>query len=432
MPELTPKLGIKKPLGNETVSRASFNENYDIIDKYAVREPFLLESAVYDSVGNKIEITIGPGRANFLGTLVVKDTNTYSIAAPAANTNYYLYLKSDGTVTHNTTGGEMAGAVLIWKVSTGATVDAITTQDLRGGLPGAAARVVKDHLDAHVAAADPHPQYVLDAEKGAANGVATLDANGTIPMAQVPILTTDKADGGFLRAKDLLAQGFVVSGLVASKNATVANQLDVTAGTAVLKQANGAYITRDIAASSFTTSVASIYYLDLNPDGTYSWGTAPSTQANYLPIAEVTTDASGNISTVTDKRLWRYPWSLGPSFYYRVRVGWDVTTSSTTPVNINKGGWGDTVPTVPPNWKVLYNFHIAALTAGYTATIEIYDAITSTVKKSATYSAAGIYSIDVTDLVGCHIVGRVYVNNTAASVTIPIATVIIKEQTIDN
>ncbi|AEE95796.1 hypothetical protein [Mahella australiensis] len=35
MPELTPKLGIKKPLGNETVSRAAFNENYDIIDAQA-------------------------------------------------------------------------------------------------------------------------------------------------------------------------------------------------------------------------------------------------------------------------------------------------------------------------------------------------------------------------------------------------------------
>ncbi|AYO30795.1 hypothetical protein D2962_09395 [Biomaibacter acetigenes] len=35
MPELTPKLGIKKPLGNETVSRAAFNENYDIIDANA-------------------------------------------------------------------------------------------------------------------------------------------------------------------------------------------------------------------------------------------------------------------------------------------------------------------------------------------------------------------------------------------------------------
>lgn len=32
MPDLTPNLGIKKPLGNENVSRASFNENWDILD----------------------------------------------------------------------------------------------------------------------------------------------------------------------------------------------------------------------------------------------------------------------------------------------------------------------------------------------------------------------------------------------------------------
>ncbi|HOV80187.1 MAG TPA: hypothetical protein PK728_08760 [Bacillota bacterium] len=38
MPELTPKLGIKKPLGNETVSRAAFNENWDIIDQNAASQ----------------------------------------------------------------------------------------------------------------------------------------------------------------------------------------------------------------------------------------------------------------------------------------------------------------------------------------------------------------------------------------------------------
>lgn len=32
MPELTPRLGIKKPLGNENVTRQSFNDNWDIID----------------------------------------------------------------------------------------------------------------------------------------------------------------------------------------------------------------------------------------------------------------------------------------------------------------------------------------------------------------------------------------------------------------
>lgn len=38
MPELTTKLGIKKPLGNETVSRAAFNENWDIIDAGVVAD----------------------------------------------------------------------------------------------------------------------------------------------------------------------------------------------------------------------------------------------------------------------------------------------------------------------------------------------------------------------------------------------------------
>ncbi len=38
MPELTPKLGIKKPLGNETVNRTSFNENWDIIDANVVAD----------------------------------------------------------------------------------------------------------------------------------------------------------------------------------------------------------------------------------------------------------------------------------------------------------------------------------------------------------------------------------------------------------
>ena len=70
MPTITPKLGLKKPLGNETVRRESFNENFDIIDKMAAREPFILKSTVYDSENDRIEVTIGPGRADFLGTIV--------------------------------------------------------------------------------------------------------------------------------------------------------------------------------------------------------------------------------------------------------------------------------------------------------------------------------------------------------------------------
>nr|WP_278430377.1 hypothetical protein [Brevibacillus laterosporus] len=41
MPTLTPRLGIKKPLGNENVLRAPFNENWDTIDaKVATQEDF--------------------------------------------------------------------------------------------------------------------------------------------------------------------------------------------------------------------------------------------------------------------------------------------------------------------------------------------------------------------------------------------------------
>ena len=51
MPDLTPKLGIKKPLGNETVSRAAFNENWDIIDANAQKN--IVQSATAPS--NPIE-----------------------------------------------------------------------------------------------------------------------------------------------------------------------------------------------------------------------------------------------------------------------------------------------------------------------------------------------------------------------------------------
>lgn len=104
-------------------------------------------------------------------------------------------------------------------------------------------------------------------------------------------------------AADIFASGFVLSGMIASKNATKANQLDVAAGACYVQQADGGLRRFTPAAASFTTSLASaVYYLDFQPDGTYSWGTAHSNQAGYLPIAEVTTDAAGNIFTVTDKR----------------------------------------------------------------------------------------------------------------------------------
>ncbi|MDE1904950.1 MAG: hypothetical protein KGH75_00685 [Rhodospirillales bacterium] len=103
-----------------------------------------------------------------------------------------------------------------------------------------------------------------------------------------------------------LFTAFVLSGLVCTKDGTTANQLDVTAGTAFLLQADNTLRRRAQAASiggQFTTSALSTtYYLDLNPDGTWSFATSHSGVSNYLAICHLTTDGSGNISTVTDAR----------------------------------------------------------------------------------------------------------------------------------
>ncbi len=76
MPELTPKLGIKKPLGNETVSRAAFNENWDIIDQNTVADK-----------GNVPSIQAGPDASK-----------------PAAGTAGRLYIATDTKIIYQDTG----------------------------------------------------------------------------------------------------------------------------------------------------------------------------------------------------------------------------------------------------------------------------------------------------------------------------------------
>lgn len=98
-----------------------------------------------------------------------------------------------------------------------------------------------------------------------------------------------------------LFSAFVLTGLTASKDGTTANKLNVTSGTAYPQQTDATIRQKGIPATSFMTSALnSTYYLDLNPNGSYSFGTSHSTVTNYMPIAQVTTDASGNISGVLD------------------------------------------------------------------------------------------------------------------------------------
>jgi hypothetical protein len=189
MPEQSEKLGLSLPLGNETVNRAVYRANLVEIDKKAaaqaqVDEPFFLKSAVYDLGGNKIDLTFGLGKAAFLGTIVSKISDSaYAITTPVINTSYYIFIMNDGTFTHNLDGAEIAGAVLIWKVMTGAEVDDIMNEDQRGRLCGAAARIVQDNLDNHEAAVNPHPQYANQS----LDGWVSITATCTYVSADDPI-----------------------------------------------------------------------------------------------------------------------------------------------------------------------------------------------------------------------------------------------------
>jgi hypothetical protein len=103
-----------------------------------------------------------------------------------------------------------------------------------------------------------------------------------------------------------LITGFVVLGLVATRDGSILNQLDVTAGTAYLLQTADNTLQRKAIASSAgpltTATPSTTYFLDLNPSGAYNFATTHSAVTGHLTIASCTTDGSGNILVVTDAR----------------------------------------------------------------------------------------------------------------------------------
>jgi hypothetical protein len=93
-------------------------------------------------------------------------------------------------------------------------------------------------------------------------------------------------------------------GLTAAIDGTHANQLDVAGGVALLRQSDSSLGRVAPSAATFqTVQINSTYYLDVNPDGSWSWAISHSGVSGALTIAQVTTDGSGNISTVTDERM---------------------------------------------------------------------------------------------------------------------------------
>lgn len=98
---------------------------------------------------------------------------------------------------------------------------------------------------------------------------------------------------------------FVHSGIVCTKDGTNPKQLDITSGYAFATMADGTTGFIVVASdNTHTTSTPSTtYYLFLCNDGTWQWSTTSTGPTNSLPICQATTDGSGNISAVTDKRV---------------------------------------------------------------------------------------------------------------------------------
>jgi len=270
MPTQTPKLGIQKPLGNETVNRQSFNTNWDIIDQEAKREPFRPKSATYNSGTGVIDVVIGPGRVNFTGTPVETSSDTtYSITGPLTNTNYYIFFKNDGTFTHNTDNSNISQAVRVVQVSVGASLDSITMTDLRSELPVSDSSA-SDALNTHkIAAVLDHPDGSVTTEKLASGAV-----------------TSDKIASGAVGTSQLAANA-VIDTVIGNRTANP-TQVPASNGPGTLTQWF----------SWITNRIKAILGGSLN-----WWDTPPTTLTAAKAHMDATTDVHGATSAATANRL---------------------------------------------------------------------------------------------------------------------------------
>jgi len=211
MPEETSKLGIKKPLGNETVSRAAFNENWDIIDLMAAREQFTIKSLSYDSANDRIEIVFGPGIAELFNndaqTFVKKDTDTtYYINNPSTDTTYHVYIQADGTFGHNTSGIIPANAVLLWNITTGAELTTLTALDRRAVLSAAGARLVT-HL------AETAQKHITESGSNANGEYIRFDDGTQIcwTILELPYFNSDRVETSWTLPAAMSTSDYVVN-----------------------------------------------------------------------------------------------------------------------------------------------------------------------------------------------------------------------------
>lgn len=138
-----------------------------------------------------------------------------------------------------------------------------------------------------------------------------LDAGGRVVISiegdarTVGGLTADQIIAGdYTDVKHALADiahSFIYSGGLGTKDPNTANFLNVSACVAYFRNENGILRITTEANSYTTTLVNTVYYLDITEGGALHFSsTRPPDE--YMALAEVLTNATGNIETVTDKR----------------------------------------------------------------------------------------------------------------------------------
>ena len=81
---------------------------------------------------------------------------------------------------------EGVGADMIIKMSIIVSNTAIVQLIMDPAVVVATNQAIANAVAAHEAKPNPHPQYILESKRGAANGVASLDGSGLVPLSQLP------------------------------------------------------------------------------------------------------------------------------------------------------------------------------------------------------------------------------------------------------
>jgi ubiquinone biosynthesis protein UbiJ len=118
----------------------SLNARLDSLET-GVHEDFKITGVIYDAANNSLNVSIKGGRASINNNLIQMADTTYIVNAPSLNTDYYLFVKDDGTITSAGSIVESLTTMVIGKVSVGNDLTAPTYTDLRyflthgGGIP---------------------------------------------------------------------------------------------------------------------------------------------------------------------------------------------------------------------------------------------------------------------------------------------------------